>query len=124
MFLFFCTLHLSTIAQFVIDHWEVGSASSQTRQAIYVSNIITRRVRAVEKAVGITYSRQVSVALCIQHAMRMFHIVICGLSGFTTCFQIISYRARFSGEKKLLDIKCVLIFSTTSVSNIFHTKKR
>jgi len=28
----------------------------------------------------------VSVALGIQHAMRMSHIVICGLSGFTVIF--------------------------------------
>jgi len=30
------------------------------------------------------------VAIGIQHAMRMFHIVICGLSGFTILLHIIS----------------------------------
>jgi len=42
------------------------------------------------KATSITYSECVSVALVIQHAMGMRHIVICGLSGSTTVFYIIS----------------------------------
>jgi len=32
------------------------------------------------KAINITYYERVPVALAIQHAMRMRHIVICGLS--------------------------------------------
>jgi hypothetical protein len=32
----------------------------------------------------------VSVALCIQHAMRMRHTAICVLSGYTLYFHIIS----------------------------------
>ena len=38
----------------------------------------------------ITYSECVSVALVIQHAMLMDHIIICGLSGCTIFFHIIS----------------------------------
>jgi hypothetical protein len=39
---------------------------------------------------NITYSQCVFVALAIQHAMRMRHIVICGLSGSTVFFHNVS----------------------------------
>jgi hypothetical protein len=39
---------------------------------------------------SITYSERVFEDLGIQHAMRMRHIVICGLSSSTKCFLIIS----------------------------------
>jgi hypothetical protein len=51
------------------------------------------------KAISITYSECVFVALVIQHAMRMRHTVICGSSGSTTFFNIISQTARFSKNK-------------------------
>jgi hypothetical protein len=38
------------------------------------------------KAISITYSESVFVALGIQHAMRMRHIIVCGLSGCTMFF--------------------------------------
>jgi hypothetical protein len=52
------------------------------------------------KAVSITYSGFVFVALSIQHAMRMRHIVIYALYGSTLFFHIISQTAPISGEKK------------------------
>ena len=40
------------------------------------------------KAISVAYSACVSVALHIQNGMRMRHIVICGLSGFTVFLHI------------------------------------
>jgi hypothetical protein len=57
---------------------------------MYVQHIIEARSCShccSGKVIGIKYSEPVSVALVIQHAMRIRHIVICGLSG--------SYTARF-----------------------------
>jgi len=57
-------------------------------------DVILRCVRAKHccsgKTISITYCECVSVALGIRHAMRMHHIVICGLSGCTVLFYIIS----------------------------------
>jgi hypothetical protein len=48
------------------------------------------------------------VVLGFQHAMRLRHIIICGLPGFTKFYDIISYTARFS--KKVIEYKmCVLV---------------
>ena len=70
---------------------------------------------AVEKAISVTYSEYVFAALVIQHAMRMCHIVICGLSGSTIFFYVISQMERFSKKKKIEHKIRVLIFSTTFV---------
>jgi hypothetical protein len=43
------------------------------------------------KTTSITYSECVSVALGIQHGMRMRHIVICELSGCTIFFYIMHF---------------------------------
>jgi hypothetical protein len=56
-----------------------------------------RRVRKtsvlVEKAISIIYSKNVFVALGIQHAMRVRHIAICGIPGPTIFLHIISSTA-------------------------------
>jgi hypothetical protein len=57
---------------------------------------------------SITYSEFVSVAAGIQHAVRMRHIVICGMTGSNLFLHSLSQTARF--WKKKLNIKCVLIF--------------
>jgi hypothetical protein len=58
------------------------------------------------KVTSITYFECVSLALVIQHRMRMRRFVICGLSGSTTFFHIISDTEPFS-KKGLLNTKCV-----------------
>jgi hypothetical protein len=58
--------------------------------------------------------QSVFVALGIQHAMRMRHIVICGLSGSTAFFHILMNGTIF-GKKKLLNKKCVFGFSLRDV---------
>jgi hypothetical protein len=60
------------------------------------------------------YSECMSAALVVQHAKRMCRVVICGLSGCTICFHIISLTVLFWG-KMLLDRKYDLIFYSISV---------
>jgi len=52
--------------------------------------------RCSGKAIGITYSEAVFVALVTQHAMHMCHTVICCLLGCTIFSHIDSYTARSS----------------------------
>jgi hypothetical protein len=66
-------------------------------------------LRHCGKALRITYFC-VGVALLIQHATCMCHI-ICSLSGFTTSFDIFKCFLKKVTEHKV----CVLIFSATFI---------
>ena len=76
------------------------------------------------KAVNITYSETVYVVLVIQHAMRMLHIILppvpcLGLPYFSTLSHI-----RHDFKKNDIRHKmCALIFSTTFIRNISHSRK-
>ena len=62
-----------------------------------------------------TYSECVCVALCIEHAMRMPHRAICGLTCSTKFSHFLSQTAQFWGKKRLLNIKYIFwIFLQTS----------
>jgi len=74
-----------------------------TWQAMYESRKIKARSHnhcCSRKAITITYHEGVFVAFGIQHAVRMRHIFIFGMSGFTIFCHIISYKGTMLGEKK------------------------
>ena len=70
-----------------------GCLELRKSQAIYLQRDIESRSFnhcCSVKAISITYSMCVSVALGIQHGVRMRHIVVCGLPDTTIFFKIIS----------------------------------
>jgi len=71
---------------------------------------------------SITYSECVSAALGISQAMRMRNIVICGLSGSTIFFCVISQKTRFSG--KVTEHKICVWFSVQLSSEKFLGLRR
>ena len=79
----------------------MGFQKRQDMQCSYKRNIETRSHNhcCSGKVISITHSECVSVALVIQHAMRMRHIAICGLPG-STAFSALSHKRHDFREKK------------------------
>ena len=76
------------------------------------------------KAISITCSERVFVALGIQHAIRKGLIVMSGGLFGVTVFSHISHKGHGFRKKILIEHKmCFLIFSTTFVRNLSHSKK-
>ena len=96
---------------FIIDYLQIKHCLKQNRQRTYKHNIEVRSRKQCwhGKAIGVTYSECVFVALDIQHAIRMGHIVICVLSASTILFHITLRAARFS-KKKIIEYKTCFYF--------------
>ena len=78
------------------------------------------------KTINIIYSDCVSLALGIQHAMRMCHILICDFSGCTIFSHFISWTAWFSKLKKkiVLNMNWAFRFSLQVLSATFLILRR
>ena len=74
------------------------------------------------KAINITYSERVFVTVGMQHAMRMCHVVICGLPGCAV-FSTLSHKRRDCRKWVIAHKMCVLILSATLIWNITHSEK-
>ena len=65
----------------------------------------------------------VYITLGIQPAMRVCHIVICGLPR-SAIFSTLSHKRHYFRKEVTENQMCALIFSTTFVGNISHSKKK
>ena len=120
-----CNVNFSKLQVMHFHKSEHGSIAVVTRQAMYVwRNNETRSCNYCcgGKAISITYSECGFIALVIQHAMRMRHIVICRMSGFTIFFSTLphkrqDFRKKKMKKKMLLSMKRLFWFSRQILSD-------
>ena len=74
------------------------------------------------QAINMTYSEIVFLALDIKHAVRMRHIVVCGLSGAALFFTIISKQSNF--PKTVMEHKMCVLINCTTLSQTFLILRR
>ena len=135
-FRFLYRSHLPDLVQFVKDSAPATPTgicsvimSFITKQAMYVlRNIEVRSWNSCCRGKAISTSYIFWVCFCSQgypacNAHAPYCIINCGLPDYAIFFHIFHKRPDFR-EKKLLNIKFVLIFSTTFVSDISHWKKK
>jgi hypothetical protein len=94
-----------------------------TVQYITMHGTIYHDARYSECQISFTYSDCVCVALVIQHAMRMHHVILSSVAcPALQYFSTLSHK-RHDFREKFTDYKIgVLIFSTTFIWNISHYK--
>jgi hypothetical protein len=98
------------------------------RQCTYERSIETRSRNHCcrGKAISITYSECVSVALVFQRAKRVRRIIVMSVASMAAYFSTLSHKRydfRRGGGGGITENKmCVLIFSTTFVWNISHSE--
>ena len=102
--------------------------ASKTSEAKYVQVYLNSEARSCNhcysgKAVSITPTACVFIALGIQHAMRMRHNVICGLPHSTMIFHIISQTPLFK-KKKSLNTKRMFRVPLQLLSETFFILRR
>jgi hypothetical protein len=84
------------------------SKEGSARTSITYTEARSCNLVAVKKAMSISYSKCVSVALGTQHAMRISRIMLSSVAGpALRCLSILSHNKIF--EKKLLNIKFVFL---------------
>jgi hypothetical protein len=75
------------------------------------------------KAINITHTGFVFVAIGTQHVTRMRHVELCDLPGSKIFFHVISQTARFSNKKSYCTQNAFCVFCANFVWNIAHSKK-